>query len=444
MKGKYFYIHVLIRVVGLIGLSVLATWLTMRYNSVLVAVCFGVLIILLSYQLILYFDKISKKVSYFFNAIENEDSTFFFPEKVANYSFRELNKSLNKVNELIREEKVKNREQEQYYGALLEQVDFGIVVVNANGNILQANSVAKKLLNYKTLTHIVQLKRIDEALYEAFSMLKNGSKKLVNVSHNNTTRQLILRATSFVATQGTFSLISVQDIRSELEAKESESWIKLIRVLTHEIMNSISPITSLSDTLLGYYTDKNTVNEQTLKNTIKGLRIIKERGNGLMHFVASYRQLTKIPTPVFKTTSVDNLVRNTITLLESEPYFSKVEMNVEIEPKDMSLDIDETQISQVMINLLKNALQALVGTTNPQIKIKAVAMPDGNVEMAVIDNGKGISKELMEHIFIPFFTTKENGSGIGLSLSQQIMRNHGGYLKADSVVGEFARFTLVF
>lgn len=444
MEGKYFYINISLRILCIIALTMLTTWFTIKYESYLL-IPFGVIFVaILVFQLITYFDKISQKVSFFFDAVENKDSAFVFSEKRGGKSFITLNKSLNRVNKLIQEERIQNKTQEQYYGFLLEQIDFGIVVVDEKSNILQANSAAKKLLNYKTLTHLLQLKKVHNALYDAFVKLKEGKRTLVNYTYDNTTKQLILRATNFSDSKGSFTLISVQDIRNELETKEIESWIKLTRVLTHEIMNSISPITSLSDTLLGYYTDKKNIENPTLKNTIKGLEIIKERGNGLIHFVDLYRKLTKIPQPKIQSIAVKILLQHTLILLENELKFQKIKISIDIIPDDLLINVDKNQITQVLINLLKNAIQAVEKKDNPQIKIKAYNVDNETINISVIDNGIGISTEIMEHIFVPFFTTKENGSGIGLSLSKQIMRNHGGTLKADSAVGQFTRFVLSF
>lgn len=445
MVSRYIYWQIIVRVIVIIVASIAGTWLTLATGHWVYAVVFGLIVLWFAVRLMYNLNDVNRKIAYFFNAVENEDATLHYPEKISHASFRDLNKSLNRVNNLIKEVKLKNREQEQYYSALLEQVPTGIMVINANGNILQANSTAKDLLHYRTLTHIVQLKRVDEAIYHALDNIKNGSpQQLVNVTYDNTSIQLTLRASEFKNRAERFTLIAVQDIHNELETKEAEAWIKLIRVLTHEIMNSISPITSLSETLLGYYQDGQTVDDQTLKNTVKGLEVINERGIGLIKFVESYRKLTKIPQPVLKNIRAKVLIDDIKTLMLNEPHFNQIVFKTDIQPEDLTLTIDKEQMTQVLINLITNALQALKNTEQPTIHIKAYKTEDNRMLIEVADNGKGIPPEIIDQIFIPFFTTKDQGSGIGLSLTKQIMRLHGGRIEVFSKLGQGSRFVLTF
>ena len=409
-------------------------------------------IVWLALAIIRIFNRVPEKISYFFNAVENEDSTLYFSETIQHRSTKELNTSLNRVNRLIQDVKLRNREQEQYYGTLLEQVATGIVVINENGNILQANSSAKKLLNYQSLTHIEQLKRVDPNLHQAFLLLKEESThQFVKTTHHNTIRHLSLQATTFRDHEKTLRIISIHDISNELDAKELESWQKLIRVLSHEIMNSITPITSLSETLLNYFIPpEKPVDKTTVANTVKGLEVINERGIGLIRFVESYRKLTRLSKPVLKHIDLRNLIEHLLLLLENEPDFQRIQfsvetgtsdINVETGTPDISVEADEAQLSQVLINLIKNAMYAVKDVANPHISVRAHYSQNGRCEIEVIDNGPGIPPEIMEQIFIPFFTTKENGSGIGLSLSRQIMKNHGGSIETVSSPGSTV-FTL--
>ncbi len=443
MEHRHFYIRIIIFMLLLVGFSGLGVFLYMQETSLILLGIIGLIIIVSGYQILHAFDKIQYKIAYFFNAVENEDSTLYFSENIAHHPTRALHKSLNRINLLIQEAKIKNQEQEQYFAALLETVTTGIVVINANGNILQSNSAAKTLLNYNTLTHIMQLKRVDEKLYDAFASLKEHNRQLVKLSLKNATTQLALQATDFHSRNQTFILESIQDIRKELDTNEIEAWQKLIRVLTHEIMNSITPITSLSDTLLGYYTNPNMeISSTTNQNTVKGLEVIKERGQGLIHFVESYRKLTRLSIPQLKPISVKPLVEH-LWMLVKEESATNIHFSLEITPEDLIIDADENQISQVLINLLKNAIQAVESKANPSIKIRA-GFQAHRPQIAIIDNGTGISEAVQEQIFIPFFTTKENGSGIGLSISRQIMRNHGGNIRLVSQPEVGSQFVLEF
>ena len=405
------------------------------------------------YHIINLFNRTPRKISYFLNAVENEDSTLFFPENIGHQPTKEMHESLNRVNRLIQEVKLRNREQEQYYGMLLEQVATGIVVMNNKGSILLANNAAKELLNYPYLAHVEQLKRVDTNLFRAFeSLLEESNHQFVKVSREEGTTQLSLQATTFANHDNALRVISIHDISNELDAKEIESWHKLIRVLTHEIMNSITPITSLSETLLKYYVpggnpflDDNPVSadEKRVTNTVKGLEVINERGVGLIRFVESYRKLTRLSLPVLKPVVLKSLLEHLLVLLGNEPGFHRIRFRLEIDPIDISIEADEGQLSHVFINLLKNAMQAVENVTEPEIVISASRSSAGHGEIKIIDNGPGIPPEIMDQIFIPSFTTKENGSGIGLSLTRQIIRNHGGTIEVASSPGN-TRFTLKF
>ncbi len=437
------FIRLITYVFLLIAFSAISTWIILSSASNLYSIIPILVVALFVYRIIKIYNTTPEKIAYFLNAVENEDSMLHFPEKTLHKANAEMNKSLNRVNKLIQEVKIRNREQEQYYSLMLEQVATGIVVVNENGNVMQANSAAKNLLNYQSFNHIEQLKRIDTNLFNTFYRLKNGeTHQFLKLTYKNNITHLSLRATSFLSHGENLRIISVHDISNELDAKELESWQKLIRVLSHEIMNSITPITSLSETLLNYFIPpEKPLDKKTVANTVKGLEVINERGTGLIRFVESYRKLTRLSKPVLKHVNLRNLIEHLMLLLENEADFQRIQFNVETETPDICIKADEAQLSQVLINLIKNAMYAVKDITEPRISVRAHYTQNGRCEIQVIDNGSGIPPEIMEQIFIPFFTTKENGSGIGLSLSRQIMKNHGGSIEAVSSPGSTV-FTL--
>ncbi len=444
MKKYSYYIQLFLRIAPIVIFTAISTYIFYSDKNIMLFIISVIAIIFSIFTFIKYLNKTNKKISYFFEAVENDDSTLYFPENTKDSVSKKLNRGLNRVNNLIREVKIKNIEQVKYFSALIEHLDTGIVVLDSKGNVLHANASAAKLLNYQTLTNIVQLKKVDYQLYSTFAQLKNGSRKLIKLTYKNNTTNLILQATSFFNRDVASTVVSIQDIRHELDTQEVDSWIKLIRVLTHEIMNSISPITSLSDTILRYFTNEyKTIDQQVIKNTTKGLKIIKERGEGLIDFVESYRKLTKIPTPSFEQTNIADLMDNISILLANEYRLGDINYSVNITPKNLTLNIDKIQITQVFINIVKNALEAVKDVENPMVKIYNI-INKNNVIIYVCDNGKGILKENMEQIFIPFFTTKPKGTGIGLSLSKQIMRNHGGSIRVSSIPEKETVFTLIF
>ena len=450
MISKNIYFQLILRVLLIFVLALIAGWcIAVNYPlSTIVLLFIGECILL--FNLINYLNSTNRKLKYFLEAIENEDSALSFPVNEPNKSIRELFGSLNKVNRQIQQLKIESRQQEQYFQTLLENVATGMVTFNNKGYVLHANSAVKKILGLHVLTHISQLERVNKNLFAAIRTIQPFEQKLVSVTTEKGVIQLSLKATSFKARENELLLLSIQDIRNELDEKELDSWMKLIRVLMHEIMNSIAPITSLSETLHNFYIHEgipvqpSDVDEATILSTIKGLHVIKEQGNGLMLFVESYRKLTRLSIPDKKVFKVADLLDRIKILYTSLEFSENVKLKIVIHPQEMELFADENQISQVLLNLVKNALQA--NTSNPDGKIQMVAEmnPDQRAEIRVMDNGSGIADEIIEQIFVPFFTTRENGSGIGLSLSRQIMRLHGGRLQVRSIPGKETTFTVTF
>jgi nitrogen fixation/metabolism regulation signal transduction histidine kinase len=383
----------------------------------------------------------NRQISYFFNAIRNEDSALHFPIRTKNKVVNELNSSMNRLNELISEAKMQNRSQEQYYQTILELAATGLLTYDDRGNVLLANSTARRLLGCEPLTHLQQLEKVQEGLSAEFEHVKTTGHKLVNLTNERGSMQLSLRSTSMVAQDQHLTLLSIQDIRNELDEKETESWIRLIRVLTHEIMNSIAPITSLSETMSGYFIGKDgprmplEIDDVTIRNTIKGLGVIQERGKGLVGFVNSYRRLTHLHTPEYTTFNLLTFLDKTKMLICAELDFSKVKFSINLQTPEMALTADENLLLQVIINLARNSWEALRDEDNGMIMIQAAENDNHQTVIEIIDNGPGIPAELLDKIFVPFFTTRENGSGIGLSLSRQIMRLHGGSLTVQSIPG---------
>lgn len=450
MISRNLYLQIVFRVVLIVLPAMVAGWLLASGQlPILVFICFF-LVIGMVIKLVNYLNSTNRKISYFLDSVQNEDSMLSFPTNVSEKPIQEIYLGLNKVNKQIQQLKIEGRQQEQYFQTLLEHVATGIVTFNAKGFVLHANSSAKKMLGVDVLTHINQLERVNRNLFQAIRNIQPFEQKLVSVITERGTIQLSLKASSFKAKENELMLLSVQDIRNELDEKELDSWMKLIRVLMHEIMNSIAPITSLSESLCQFFTidgrsaRPDELTETTIGTTLRGLNVIKEQGNGLMLFVESYRKLTRMPKPDKVIFKVDDLVTRIKVLYSSLENSEKVKLIVTINPPEMELLADENQISQVLINLTKNALQANEKNPEGKIHITAAINSDHRPEIRVADNGPGIPDEILEQIFVPFFTTRENGSGIGLSLSRQIMRLHGGSLQVRSIPGKETVFSMIF
>jgi nitrogen fixation/metabolism regulation signal transduction histidine kinase len=357
---------------------------------------------------------------------------------------------MNRVNQQIQKLKIENRNQEQYFRILIEHLAIGIITFDNKGFILHCNSAAKKLLETDVFTHIKQIERIDKKLFQALSSIKPSERRLVPINTERGEIQLSLKATSFRTNENEMVILSIQDIKNELDEKEVESWMKLIRILMHEIMNSITPITSLSESLSSIYSSNgkpvlpDRVTSKTIATTLQGLNVIKDQGRGLMEFVESYRKLTRIPEPDKQLFRISDLFNRLKILYNSQGKTDGIELSFSLKEPDLEIFADQNLISQVLINIVKNAQEAISNIPVGKILITADTGPDLHPEICVTDNGPGIPADNLDEIFVPFFTTKQNGSGIGLSISRQIMKVHGGNLKVRSVPGKETTFCLSF
>ena len=331
-----------------------------------------------------------RKVAFMFNALDNGDYTFHFPESGRTDGDKLLNASLNRVKDILRHARDEQIEREKYFELILDSVDTGILVVDdSRGVVLRSNRAALRLLQRDVITHLDQVK-----------------ESMKNLSSRETYTELRGRKVRIVA---------LSDIKGELANQETDSWVKLIRVLTHEIMNTVTPIVSLSETLL----------ERPEGERREGLNVINRTSKELIRFVENYRKFTHVPTPVPKLFYVKPFLERMSRL--SEPLFSRgCSIIIKVEPDDLLVYADEGLISRVVSNLLKNAAEA-VGEGG-HIWLNAYTGEGDTVIIDVVDDGDIIPDDVAAHIFIPFFTTKKEGSGIGLSISRQIMRVSNGFI----------------
>lgn len=450
MISRNLYLNLLVRVLFIVILSLLSGYLLAEDKSLrILIVCLSVLVILTA-SLISFLNSTNKKIKYFFDSVRNDDSNLYFPVEEKNQTLRQIYRSMNNVNGQIQKLKIENKNQEQYFRTLIEHLAIGIITFDKKGFILHSNSSAKKLLGTDVLTHIKQIERIDKKLHQTLKNINPSERRLVPINTEKGEIQLSLKSASFRTKNDELVILSVQDIKHELDEKEVESWMKLIRILMHEIMNSITPITSLSESLSNIYTRDGKplvpgqVTSNTISTTIQGLNVIKDQGKGLMSFVESYRQLTRIPEPDKKFFRVSDLFDHLEMLYNPLKKGGRIQLSFSIGDTEPEIYADQNLISQVMINLIKNAVEALADSTKGEISVVADLNPDGHHEICVIDNGPGIAAEKLDEIFVPFFTTRQNGSGIGLSISRQIMKMHGGNLKVRSAQGKETVFCLIF
>ena len=286
------------------------------------------------------------------------------------------------------------------------------------------------------------LKSIDNQLYETVKTLKPGERELLKLNIKNKIVQLAVQSIDLTLNRESFRLISFQDIQSELEEQELVAWQKLIRILTHEIMNSVAPIASLSSTIKDVIAANGTIGPEMMAQIKSSVGVIQKRSEGLLDFTETYRSLTRIPPPKFQLVDGKSLLEETFTLFKSDLETHQIQLNLNLPKGEVTFYGDPNLLEQVLINLVKNAMDAVKGMENSKIDIFLQMSPSHKIIIQIIDNGPGISAEMMEEIFVPFFTTKKEGSGIGLSLSRQIMQLHKGSIDIQSVEGEGTRVML--
>lgn len=418
-------------------------------GSAWVATAIIMLLILLSViWLVKFINTTNQEISYFIQAIKNDDTTLRFPENVGNSNINKVHNSLNELNLLLQNIKVESQVKERYFSKILQNIATGVMVVNAKGFVTDVNIAVLDLLGLHHLTHVSQLNRVDAKFKSELDNIENHQKQVLKLNRKNEKLQVIVRCSVINVKKEDIKLITIQDIRGELERKEIDSWVKLIRVLSHEIMNTLAPVTSIAQVLKGIWQDKikqdkSISQDEDIKNTIGGLDVIGDRGEALIRFVQSYRMLAKAPEPNYSEIHANHFIdRLKILISPLKEEFNGVVSYAPLS-EDFSFHADEQMVVQVVINLVKNAIEAALSVPSPTVKISCKKQKEW-VEIAITDNGSGIADDMLEEIFIPFFTTKENGSGIGLSLSRQIMRLHGGTLKVHSSPKTGSVFTMVF
>lgn len=374
--------------------------------------------------------KMRWKVGYMLDALEDKELNFRFDEE--RVIGRKFNRTLNRLRNIFDKERREIIEQEKYFGLMLDHVRTGVTVVEDNGRVSYCNNTALQLLGIATLGHIRQLRTVSESLYKAFLSVTESSEERASYYNESGKMTISLTASSATIGRSKVRIIAFNDISSEIAENEQQSWTKLIRVLTHEIMNTVTPIASLSDTML----QLEGMNDE-IRN---GLDTISQSTKGLIRFVESYRNLTRVAVPVKKAFYLREAVERVINLTREEALISGSVCSYLEKSDDIILYADEGQITQILINLVKNAIQA----DARQIAITAEINQYEHIIINVTNDGRPISRESQEEIFVPFFTTKQEGTGIGLSLSRQIMRLHNGTLNLTGSDEKQTTFTLIF
>jgi two-component system, NtrC family, nitrogen regulation sensor histidine kinase NtrY len=387
------------------------------------------------------------EVKEFAESVHYRDFSRYFNVKQAPAELQPLREGFNEINSTF---KVISREKETQYVYLqkiLELVDTGILSYEVQeGEIAWMNETFKKLLGIPYLKTIHSLERRDENLYKDVLAVKPGESRVTKVTTEKAAFKVLLSATAFQTDGKVFKLIAFQNVNEALDETEAQAWRKLLSVMTHEIMNSVAPISSLAETLkkrLAVSATNLQSNDGSLEDLAVGIDTIKRRSEGLLKFAETYRNLNKITTLNVKKVLVRDLFENLNQLMQPTLEQKNIELEIILKDPDISLLVDSNLIDQVLINLLVNAIEAVKETTNPRIALSAYISSDHKTVIKIADNGAGMSEEVLDKIFIPFFSTRKTGSGIGLSLCKQIMMLHKGSIQVQSKEGEGTAFMLV-
>jgi two-component system, NtrC family, nitrogen regulation sensor histidine kinase NtrY len=401
--------------------------------------------------LINYVERTNKKLISFLESIKYNDFTTTFNDNKLGPSFKNLNLSFNNVMTEFRKSRAEKEEHFNYLQTIVQHISIGIIVFTHNGKVNLTNDAFLRIMKISSLRNLHELEHINKDLPDTFLKLTGGDKTLIKLFLDDNISQLSAFSTVFKMHGEEYTLVSVQDISSVLEEKEVESWQKLIRVLTHEIMNSITPISSLAQTIREIMLEDNEemaalrpLEQEDVDNISNALDTIQRRSQGLLNFVELYRNLTRIPRPNFRYFSLKDLVLRVRQLMLSRFEKDHISFHVIINPEDLMLTADPDLIEQVLINLILNACDAVQENEKPEITLSATLSNNGRIIIEIRDNGTGIKPDLLDKIFMPFFTSKRNGSGIGLSLSRQIMHLHKGTIHVRSIPGSSTSFTLSF
>jgi two-component system, NtrC family, nitrogen regulation sensor histidine kinase NtrY len=443
---RRFSILVIIRITFLVITALLLSWIfgdqRLFFNQVILVL----ILIAQVWELIYYVNHTNRELSRLFLAIKHDDFSITFNQSSSlGRSFKELQDSMTDIIRSYKDVKIEKEAQYQFLQWLVSQIQVGIITIQGE-NVVLINPVAEKMLGIKNIKNWNLLTQQNPRLVED---LADNGKKLIEIKSADGVKMLAVEVSTLIMMDKPYRVITIQDINSEIEQKEIEAWHKLIRILTHEIMNSVTPISSLSETMQTMLSDPSgnqkslgEIQAETIKDIRFSLNTIQKRSERLLDFVENYRTLTRIPKPVLGIVRCHALCASVKNLMFDQLTRKEIDLMLDI-PESLIISADESLVEQVLINLVTNSIHALENRTHKKIEIRA-RQEDQSVILEVHDTGKGIPDKELREIFVPFFSTKKEGSGIGLSLSKQIMSLHGGRIRVASKVDEGTSFFLVF
>lgn len=448
MVYRRFRIVCVVRILILTATLMLLAYLIVNSSLYATMVAVGLAAIYQVYGLISVVEQTNHVFTRFLESIKYSDFSDQFTSGLRGKSFDELNAAFARVIQRFRDLRQDREENYRYLQTVIQHIGIGLIAFDDKGEVELINNAARRLFHTASLKSIEKLNAFSGDLVERLRSARSGQQQLVTVRNTNDVLQLSVYTTRLHLRYRHITLASFQNISSELSAREMDAWQNLIRVLTHEIRNSLTPISSLAATVEDMVTASKPADVTAGNNGDQDLRdalgTIRQRCDGLLNFVDAYRRLTRLPKPVFRSFRVSELLHDTAQLVIPEITAHGIRLEYSTDPENLELVADRELVEQVLLNLLHNAADALVDRPDASATMRAFGTADGRVAISVSDNGPGIVPDTIEQIFVPFYTTKKGGSGIGLSLSRQIMRLHRGTLTVRSAPDQQTAFTLLF
>ncbi len=446
MGFENYKLGLLVRLVFLFASLALLSYLLIGPGYLVTSLVLSLIILLQIFSLLHYLDRTNIEVTRFLDALRYEDFSQTFSLEKLGGSYKGLGAAMEDISGRFRESRKDSEAQNRYLKAVVDHAPVPLVALHQTGRVDLLNHTARQLFDAANIRGSEGMARYGARFQRDIAQIRPGRHRLTKIRIDEVDQHLILSATQITIKGAQLKLIALQNIQQELDATELASWQEFSHVLTHEIMNSITPVASLAKTacnLVDRLADApdDAENFQDVKDAVETLA---RRSEGLIHFVQAYRKLIQMPPPNRKELKLDVLFSRLKTLFEAEYAKAGIELIIEIEPKGLPLSADDSLLEQALINLLKNSADALSETDRPKIRLRAMRNARGKIAIEVADNGPGIPESKQDQIFIPFFTTKQDGSGIGLSLVRQIVLTHGGVISAGNAPEGGALFRLVF
>ncbi|TFH22001.1 MAG: hypothetical protein E4H10_14470 [Bacteroidia bacterium] len=441
--------HTLMALLFLLVITSMGLGWTLFSSREHLAILLGIMICLEFVMVYRLLTRTNREILFFFKALKNDDSSIRYSSDHRSSIIDELHQYMDALNQGFQETKLNSELREQYFSRILENLSSGLLVASKTGHVSHVNHEALRLLNIPHLTHLKALTEVNRKLYKRVVEMQSLGKVEIALQDGPGSRKVLGIQMVEINLKGEdLQVFTLNDLSAGMERKEIDDWIRLIRVMSHEIMNSLAPITSISATLKEVWSERRRESgsdedtETKIRQTIKGMDAIAEQSEGLTTFFESYRVLSRIPDPVRKGFRLCDLLEKLETLVTNDEENAGIQFSFRCGDPAIRLLADEQMIHNVLLNLVKNASQAVEGVVSPAISVSAIHH-EPQLIIEVVDNGHGIPAEIANEIFMPFFTTRKKGTGVGLSYSRQVMNMNGGRIEYNSVPGHTV-FSLVF